>query len=302
VTRSQERRPLEDRRSPRLTVVIPARNAEDHLPAQLRSLAGQDWSELWEVLVVDDGSSDGTAGVALSEGRALGLRLRVIPNVGSGAAAARNSGAAASAAPWLAFVDADDEVAEGWLAGLVAALAEHSCVAGHLDRSAINDPHTISVNASTGAEVYSRLDRPYMATANLAVWRQCHDVIGGFDVTFRGLEDVDYCWRLQEQGFALHFSSAAVVRYRLRRRLSHRCRKAWREGRAETLLLKRHGIPPGRAFALSYQVLWLLFALPRRFTLGRMRGSDTRGRAAVEYAWRLGRLFGCIQYRYGRLI
>ena len=89
---------------PLVSVVIPAYNAERTLNATLASVLGQTVTEI-EVLVVDDGSTDGTAVVAHSFGDP---RLRVLHQANAGHASARNAGIAAARGAYIAVVDADD--------------------------------------------------------------------------------------------------------------------------------------------------------------------------------------------------
>lgn len=95
---------------PLVSIVVPAFNAEDSIGRCLGSIMTQTYSNL-EVIVVDDGSTDGTSGVA--EGlRQSDARLRVIRQGNAGVSAARNVGLAAVRGDWVAFVDADDLMEE----------------------------------------------------------------------------------------------------------------------------------------------------------------------------------------------
>jgi glycosyltransferase involved in cell wall biosynthesis len=87
-----------------VSVVIPAYNAEAFVGHAIESVLGQTYAHL-ELIVVDDGSTDGTAAVARSY---ADPRLRVIEKPNGGAAAARNAAIADSSGPLLAFLDADD--------------------------------------------------------------------------------------------------------------------------------------------------------------------------------------------------
>src|SRR5438874_11533006 len=103
--------------SVRVTVVVPARNAEATLGRTLDAIASQCLDEPWETIVVDDGSSDGT--VAIAERAPGGVTL--LRADAAGPAAARNRGAEAARGEVLAFTDADCFPAPGWLgAGLRA--------------------------------------------------------------------------------------------------------------------------------------------------------------------------------------
>ncbi|WP_335939081.1 bifunctional glycosyltransferase/CDP-glycerol:glycerophosphate glycerophosphotransferase [Streptomyces sp. PTD5-9] len=107
---------------PRLSVVVPVRNAEDFLEDCLRSLAGQTVSGI-EVVLVDDGSTDGGAAVA-RRFAARDRRFRSVRQEGAGLGAARNTGVRHTSpdVPYLAFVDGGDVVAHDGFARLLASL------------------------------------------------------------------------------------------------------------------------------------------------------------------------------------
>ncbi|MFE9726457.1 CDP-glycerol glycerophosphotransferase family protein [Streptomyces sp. NPDC005794] len=108
--------------APRLTVVVPLFNVEEYLGACLDSLAGQTMADL-EVVMVDDGSTDGSADVAMDFSR-QDTRFRLLRQKNAGLGAARNAGAAQShpEAEFLAFVDSDDVVPAGAFARMLAEL------------------------------------------------------------------------------------------------------------------------------------------------------------------------------------
>lgn len=90
-------------RSETVSCIVPAHNAERFLRPALRSIFEQTHAP-YEVIVVDDGSSDGTAAIA----RALGDRVRLVQTENRGALVARDRGLAAASGDWVAFLDADD--------------------------------------------------------------------------------------------------------------------------------------------------------------------------------------------------
>ena len=108
--------------APRLTVVVPLYNVEEYLGACLESLAGQTMTDL-EVVMVDDGSTDNSAGVALEFSR-KDSRFRLIRQENAGLGAARNAGAgqAHPDGEFLAFVDSDDVVPPGAYARMLGEL------------------------------------------------------------------------------------------------------------------------------------------------------------------------------------
>src|SRR6266545_10527 len=107
----------------KLSVVVPCFNSAKTIAIQLEALANQTWSEPWEVIVADNGSTDSSVAIAESYKKRL-PHLRIVDaSDRRGAGHARNVGAAAAAGDLLAFCDADDEVAPGWLSAMGQALS-----------------------------------------------------------------------------------------------------------------------------------------------------------------------------------
>lgn len=104
--------------APSVSVVMPCFNAEQHLPMSVGSVLAQSFSD-WELIAVDDGSRDGT----LAWLRELAdPRIRVHSQPNKGVSAARNAGLALARGDFIAFLDADDTWATGFLAEMTAAL------------------------------------------------------------------------------------------------------------------------------------------------------------------------------------
>jgi len=196
-------------REPAVSVVVPARNAAETIGDTLAALARQDLRDPYEIVVVDDGSDDGTAELAESAGGAV----RVIRSERRGPGPARNAGANASRAPVLAFTDADCVPTPGWLTAGLAALGDADLVQGRVepDPGAHLGPfdHTVWVVGESG--LYE--------TANLFVRRDLFDRLGGFE-DFLGArigkplaEDVWLGWRARRAGARTAFSSDALVHH-----------------------------------------------------------------------------------------
>ncbi len=201
---------------PKLSVVVPALNAAGTIGTQLDALAAQEWSEPWEVLVVDNGSTDGTDAVA--EGYADRLPgLRVVRVAERGQAKALNAGVAASSAEAVAFCDADDQVAPGWVAAMGKALGEDEFVAGRADDELLNEPWQRAARASQPLDrsptVLFLPDVPYAGSNVIGVRRETHERLGGFDESMAALFDVDFSIRAHEAGIELRFVPEAVVHY-----------------------------------------------------------------------------------------
>jgi glycosyltransferase involved in cell wall biosynthesis len=186
-----------------VSVVIPARDAEATLGATLEALAGQ----AAEIVVADDGSTDGTVALAQAAG------ARVVHAGGRGPANARNTGAAAASGAVLAFTDADCVPEPGWVAAALAALAGADLVQG-----AVLPPEGAAIGPF---DRYIWVDHEHglYETANLVVRRELFDNLGGFEsvlVPRKGIElgeDVWFGWRARRAGARTAFARDALVRH-----------------------------------------------------------------------------------------
>src|SRR5512132_3931492 len=123
---------------PRLSVIVPCRDAESTLAAQLEALSRQVYAGDWEVVVADNGSRDRSRELAASfAARLPGLRIVEAGEV-RGAAHARNAGARAASHDRLLFVDADDEVGDEWVGALAEALGSERLVASRFELRKLN--------------------------------------------------------------------------------------------------------------------------------------------------------------------
>jgi glycosyltransferase involved in cell wall biosynthesis len=233
-----------------LSVVVPCRNAADRLPELLGVLAGERPGVPWELVVVDNGSSDGT--LAVAEGWSDALPVRVV-DAGDrrGAWYARNVGAAAARGDHLLFLDSDDLVVPGYLATMRAALDDADLVAARLDSRPLNEGWAAS---SRPEEVIDGLTDhfgylPYAAACTLGVRRAVFEEVGGFAEMLFG-EDVDFCWRAQLSGRSIRTVPGAEVHYRYRGTLWGMFRQAQGYGRGQPLLFRRYRAlgMPGRSW------------------------------------------------------
>ena len=126
-------------------MVVPAYNAAATLAEQLEALAAQQYDGDWEVVVVDNGSTDGTADLA----RRYAARSRRFTLVDGGPrrghSAPRNAGAKAARGELLAYCDADDVVAPGWLQAMADAACHYDLIGGWLDAPVVVSPMTGAV-------------------------------------------------------------------------------------------------------------------------------------------------------------
>lgn len=282
----------------KLSVVIPCFNAADTIAVQLEALANQYWSEAWEVIIANNGSTDETLAIVEQYKKKLPNLKIINTSAKRGSAYARNAGVLTAASDAIAFCDADDEVAPGWVAAMGEALSKHDFVACKREYTKLNEPWTLKYRPLTqqdGVQEYTYPPYlPHASGSTLGVKRSVHIAVGGFDETLFKLQDTDYCWRIQLAGTKLHFVPEAVVYYRFRNKLDELYRQARLWGEYNVLLYKKYrflGMPK-----LSWQVgvkRWvrLLKAPAQVFS------QEGRAKLIWNFAWQWGRLQGSIKYR-----
>lgn len=173
-----------------VSVIMAAYNAEKYLREALESVFAQDWQP-FEVILVDDGSVDGTAEIATSF-----PGVRYVRQENAGAAAARNAALALAEGAFVANFDADDVLPPTRLGLQARYLTEHSNIGCVLGRQAwINAPASLARDA-----VYGDIDGIPLSSAMFR--REILNALGGYDTTFVVGEDTDVLIRMREQGLA----------------------------------------------------------------------------------------------------
>nr|AYC79428.1 hypothetical protein [uncultured bacterium] len=204
---------------PDVSVIVPAHDAAATIGRTLEALGRQEFGGSFEVVVVDDRSTDATAAIATRAG------ARVVPTAAqSGPAGARNAGIAATDAPLVAFTDADCEPAPGWLAGLAAGLGGADLVLGPV----LPDPRVEVGPFDRTLRLVAQ--SPRFETANMGVRREMLERVGGFEpfapdpaAPRPGLrprpdqghfgEDAVFGWRAVRAGARTTFCEAALVHH-----------------------------------------------------------------------------------------
>ncbi|MEZ0167933.1 glycosyltransferase family 2 protein [Microvirga sp. TS319] len=200
--------PIDQNQSRSASVIIPAYNAERFLERTLRSVLAQDYED-FEVIVVDDGSTDSTNDIA-SKYSKIDHRVRLISTSNSGVAAARNTGIFAAKSEFIAFLDADDLWHPAKLRLQISSLCDKpECAAAytwHLEIDENDDVLRPYDNWQFDGYILCRhlCTWPVGNGSTLVVRRQAALAIGGFDTDFvkrdcGGAEDLDFELRLAEK-------------------------------------------------------------------------------------------------------
>ena len=202
----------------KLSVVIPCLNAQATLAQQLEALAAQRWSSGWELVISDNGSTDKSVEIADQYKKAFPHFQVVDASARKGGPYAINMGVQAANANHLAVCDADDEVEPGWVASMGEALEVHDIVCGRFKFDKFNDSHTAEYSAEAWKDgLYTGRFLPGGGSGNFGVRRVLHDAIGGFDECLPHAYDADYFWRIQLEGYPLHYLAEAAIQIRVGR-------------------------------------------------------------------------------------
>ncbi|GAB4259092.1 mycofactocin biosynthesis glycosyltransferase MftF [Deferrisoma sp.] len=259
---------LPDAALPTVSVVIPVKDRAGELDRCLRSLGRLDYPRgRVEVIVVDDGSRDGSADVA----RRWGARVVGSGGCGVGPASARNRGAEAARGEILAFIDSDCTASPGWLRDLVAAFErpEVTAVGGRVEgmhvATRLDRYEAVMSSLFLGRRERSARegnDTFYLPSCNLLVRRNAFLGVGGFREGMCVGEDVDLTWRLRDRGGRIVYRPTGWVWHEHRNRWGAFLRRRFEYGGSEALL---HAAHPQRrkkiAFPPSLTAAVLLLAL-----------------------------------------
>lgn len=281
-------------------MVIPTHNAKSLIGEQLEALAQQDYPGNYEVIVSDNGSTDGLADYINSHVLSEKLNLRCIDSSGiQGASHARNIAVTHSASEFLAFCDADDRVHPSWLSQMLLVAADADLVSGRVETATINSAEVCSWRPTLDSD--SPAETSFLTTVtgcNLGMWRRTFDAVDGFDESMTGAgEDIDFAWRVQLAGLTVRYAPEAVVAYRLRTTYAQTWRQMTGYGRAEVELYhayRHYGAkrPKIKNTLLVLTALIILNpAIPTRLT------KMPRGRWLVIASLQTGRIQGSVAHR-----
>jgi glycosyltransferase involved in cell wall biosynthesis len=276
-----------------LSVVIPCRNGAATLGTQLRALVLQQAAGEWEIIVADNGSTDGTANVVSSFISSVVPIRMVDASRAQGINHARNEGVRAARGRYILLCDADDIVDPGWLLAMRAAFAGGADLVGG------------SLRRARGRKVADTLDTgiqnglgflPWPYGANCGFTRRVWDGLEGFDESYVfGGEETEFFWRAQLRGYQLCLVPDAVVTYVQRDKPREVFSQKFGYGRSAVQLyadFRHQGMP--RSSTLNALVKWARMPVKAaRALLNRDRWPDF----VISLGFAIGRLSGSWRYR-----
>ena len=223
---------------PRISVVLCSYNGSATIKDTLTHLQELDYPD-YEVIVVNDGSTDATEAIA----NQYDVRLISVDN--GGLSKARNLGMQAASGEIVAYIDDDAYPDPHWLRYLAYTFktGNHAGAGGPNIQPQGDGPIAECVANAPGGPIHvlvSDQEAEHIPGCNMAFRKSCLEAIGGFDHQFRVAgDDVDVCWSILEKGWTLGFSPAALVWHHRRNSI----RAYWRQqvgyGKAEALLERK---------------------------------------------------------------
>jgi O-antigen biosynthesis protein len=220
---------------PRISVVVCSCDGARTIEQTLAALQKLDYPD-YEVIVIDDGSTDRTSTIAGS------YPVKLIRTENRGLSAARNRGLEAATGEIVAYIDDDAYPDAHWLTylGSMFLRSDHAGIGGPNIAPPHDGPVADCVANAPGGPVHVLLSdeiAEHIPGCNMAFRREKLMAIGGFDTQFRVAgDDVDVCWRLQERGWTIGFAPTAVVWHHRRNSIKGYFRQQRGYAKAEALL------------------------------------------------------------------
>jgi glycosyltransferase involved in cell wall biosynthesis len=280
-----------------LSVVMPFRNAALHIADQLEALASQEFAGTWELIAVDNGSDDGSRQIAERFHDRLKLRI-VDASARTGAAWASNLGVEQSSGRKLVFVDADDEVAPGYLVAMAAGLERHDFIISAFDHETLNPEWLRFALGRFARDPENPLVDHFgvlpSAGGSVGITRSVFEAAGGFPDDFPRMYDIAMSWEVQFAGTKLHYVPDAVYRVRHRKSLFDLYRQGLAGASCAPLLYKRYHRAGMRRRTVR-QVLrsWARLIL----NFARARSKADLAPLSVQLGREVGRLRGSVRHR-----
>lgn len=223
---------------PRISVVVCTYNGARTLETCLKGLERIEYPD-FEVIVVIDGSTDHSAEIVSR------YKVRTIVTENRGLSSARNTGLASATGEIVAYIDDDAYPDPHWLTYLASMFmtSSHAGVGGpNIPPVDVGPMAECIVNAPGGPAHVLLMDllAEHIPGCNMAFRKECLEAVGGFDTQFRVAgDDVDLCWRIQERGWTIGFSPAAMVWHYRRNCIRNYWKQQMGYGRAEAMLERK---------------------------------------------------------------
>jgi glycosyltransferase involved in cell wall biosynthesis len=290
--------------SPAFSVVIPAYNATETVGATIESVLGQTRDD-FELIVVDDGSSDETPEIVRSF--QTDPRVRLIEQANQGTAGARNTGAAEAGGDWVSFLDNDDLWMPAYLERIGEALESTPAAGFAYADGWLVDERSRRVHRRTALEILGApavqpatpqdflrclVDRTFIRSAT-TIRRDVFEQVGPFDVELSGVDDFDLWAKILAAGHTAVQAEGMLLVYRDRPDSLSKDALRMAEGRREVLrrIAQTEGVSAEVRSATAVQI-----AVAER-TAAAVSGSSAGRAALLRVRLLLGRAYRALTAR-----
>lgn len=236
----------------KVSVIIPTRNRKDSLSATIKSIAKLNYpKDQYEIIIVDDGSTDGTDNLVQELKYNLPVTLHYYKQESRGISATKNVAINNSHGTVLAFTDDDCIIEKTWLKKIVKYFNSSKI-------GAVGGPDKVPSTATLLAKCidYSvtsfvgtggvrqgkavRLAKYYPRGCNMAVPKAVIEKVGGFDETLVAGEDIELVYRIKRAGYLVQYAHDAFVWHQRRNSILSFLKQIFLRGYTRTELVRRH--------------------------------------------------------------
>jgi glycosyltransferase involved in cell wall biosynthesis len=294
-----------------VSIIIPCFNEEEYIGQCIDSLRKQNYRGQYEIIAVDNGSTDGTISILSDKGITLAHARK------RGPAAARNIGIEQSRGEILLFIDGDCLATKDWLNKMVSAFdrRDTGCVAGEImalehDGMSALEQFLKNKGHLSQKQHMTHPFLPYAATANAGYRRQIFDAVGLFDENLQNGEDADFSWRMQlTSEYKIQYIPDAIVYHPYESRLKKLFRqkrlhaygsvktfKKYRQYRSDNSKSLKHIYWEYRSIVRRWKML-LFFQLKNMFVKAKNPCPVNKYQLILETAWKLGLIQGSLKNR-----
>ena len=275
-----------------LTVILTAHNRADLVEEMLASLAEQEWGGDWDIVLVDNDSTDATPEILERWADKMPVPTQVVTATEHhNLCYSRAAGVAVSDGEAIAFLDDDDMIAPGYVAAIADALRDHPFVGPRHDHTLLNDEVSAAYRGGfQTTELGTAFGVEMVSGGGFSCRRQLWDDLGGQRAEIGyGAEDIDFALRAADRGARPGFVPDAVYHVRLRTGARTSFRQGRQFGAARAMIHALHGQAAGSRPESVGRVLrrWAGLA----FRLPNLRHEGPR----LVWLWQLGRQIGQLQ-------
>jgi glycosyltransferase involved in cell wall biosynthesis len=280
-----------------ISIVLAVQNGEPLIAEQLEALAAQTYRGPWELIVVDNRSTDGTVEcVRQFKARLPNLRI-VDAHAKAGLPFARNVGVGHASGDYVLFLDHDDRVAPRWLEAMARAAETADAVGGNNIHFSVDADGTERVTklAYEDHPTHGFNFLPSITGGNSGMRKSLILELGGFDERYPSGEDVEFFWRAMLAGHEVKFVADAMLEYRLRTGVRAKMRRSVRDAAVRPLLYREFrssGMPRRSTREAMHSWVRLVLVAPRSL----MAAPETRDWWLSELASLWGRVRGSVRY------